>query len=499
MSLTRVLVYYHQCKPIQSGLTIFESTPASYGRGSVKVDGRCVTHAVFVDHSSSSRRNSKPQAFCGMDGMWLGGMPRDQCQCRSGYQMTDRIGNGKSSCEECPVNYYKSDSSDKCRQCPKNKEARRRGAIRCKCRAGFRCESTTDGQIDEQCYKPAGTPRLNIDSVATTYVEYVITAPTDESELVQLEYQISICIELPVLPSTGSGDCRLIDRSVRYENNDKPRRIENLDPETDYILTVKAENIVTKSTDKFNKAEIRFRTNQETPDEIKNFKNEVNREEQSLILSWDELEVSGYILEVTGPNDVLNRYNLTQPKFTEKNIIHGNYMISVYAVNSAGPGPITSEEITVVIDDSLPIHMYAVAGAGGIFAVILLVVSAYCCCCRQNDRAAERKARNEEGTGLFSASDKEAGLSPGSNGTTRPLNTYESGPEELMPDFHFMEINPIDIQIEKTILGEGEFAEVRKAYIVDKLGERIPVAAKQLKTGVGMRAGLDFVGEYSNV
>ena len=135
--------------------------------------------------------------------------------------MTDRIGKGKSSCEECPVNYYKSiASSDKCRQCPKNRESRRRGAIRCKCRAGFRSESTTDGQIDEQCYKPAGTPRLNIDSVSTTYVEYIITPPTDESELVQLEYQISICIELPVLPSTGSGDCRLIDRSVRYENND---------------------------------------------------------------------------------------------------------------------------------------------------------------------------------------------------------------------------------------------------------------------------------------
>ena len=44
-------------------------------------------------------------------------------------------------------------------------------------------------------------------------------------------------------------------------------------------------------------------------------------------------------------------------------------------------------------------------------------------------------------------------------------------------------------------MGEGEFAEVRKAYLVNKLGEREPVAAKKLKTGVGMRAQLDFIGK----
>ena len=51
------------------------------------------------------------------------------------------------------------------------------------------------------------------------------------------------------------------------------------------------------------------------------------------------------------------------------------------------------------------------------------------------------------------------------------------------------------IQMEKAIMGEGEFAEVRKAYLVNKLGEREPVAAKKLKTGVGMRAQLDFIGK----
>ena len=84
-------------------------------------------------------------------------------------------------------------------------------------------------------------------------------------------------------------------------------------------------------------------------------------------------------------------------------------------------------------------------------------------------------------------------LSPQSSGP-RALNDYEVGPDSLMPNFAGMEIDPINIQLEKN-LGEGEFAEVRKAFIVNKLGERIPVAAKTLKSGVGMRAQLDFLGK----
>ena len=85
-------------------------------------------------------------------------------------------------------------------------------------------------------------------------------------------------------------------------------------------------------------------------------------------------------------------------------------------------------------------------------------------------------------------------LSPQSNGP-RPLNDYEVGPDTLMPNFDCMEIDPINISMDAAILGEGEFAEVRKATITNKLGERIPVAAKKLKTGVGMRAQLDFLEE----
>ena len=84
-------------------------------------------------------------------------------------------------------------------------------------------------------------------------------------------------------------------------------------------------------------------------------------------------------------------------------------------------------------------------------------------------------------------------LSPQSNGP-RALNDYEVGPDSLMPNFAGMEIDPINIQLDKN-LGEGEFAEVKHAYIVNKLGERIPVAAKMLKSGVGMRAQLDFLGK----
>jgi len=65
----------------------------------------------------------------------------------------------------------------------------------------------------------------------------------------------------------------------------------------------------------------------------------------------------------------------------------------------------------------------------------------------------------------------------------------------LIPNFDYMEIDPINIQLDPDILGEGEFAEVRRAFITNKLGERMPVAAKTLKSGVGMRAQLDFLEE----
>ena len=47
-------------------------------------------------------------------------------------------------------------------------------------------------------------------------------------------------------------------------------------------------------------------------------------------------------------------------------------------------------------------------------------------------------------------------------------NNYDLGPDDLMPNFDHMEINPIDIQLKKAIMGEGEFAKVRKAYLVNK-------------------------------
>jgi hypothetical protein len=84
-------------------------------------------------------------------------------------------------------------------------------------------------------------------------------------------------------------------------------------------------------------------------------------------------------------------------------------------------------------------------------------------------------------------------LSSNSN-SPRALNDYEVGP--LIPQFDNMEIDPINIQIDnEKLLGQGEFAEVKTAFITNKIGERIPLAAKMLKSGVGMRAQLDFLGK----
>ena len=498
MALTRVQIYYHMCEELYIGLSKFPESPAE--RSAKRVAGTCLQDAVYVG-SRRSNRSNQPSALCGNDGKWINEMAMDQCQCRAGFQSfyRDEL-ETKKGCERCPRNTYKSEATDdRCIQCPLNKESES-GAKHCKCKKGFRSEPPTDvsEMIDNQCYKPASAPRITIDLVTTTSVKFRIDQPKDKSEYSKLEYEISIC-------STQSGnsyDCKLKDHVLRYQNFPRNGKEETgLKPETDYEIKVKARNIVTRVDDDFNLSIIPFHTRQQKPSEIGMIRHTLIQNENKMKIDWDPVDATYYILEVITPMNNNIEHNLTEPSFEQENLIPGEYTLRVYGVNEAGDGIASDKKVVIEMDDTLPIHMYAVAGASGLLFVILFIVAAYCCCCKQNNKKS-KDHRTEEGTGLFSGEKENqypTNLSPTSNQSARPLNNYEIGPEELMPSFHCMEINPIDIQMEKCLLGEGEFAEVRKAYVVNKLGERMPVAAKKLKSGVGMRAQLDFLGKYFKI
>ena len=432
------------------------------------VSGSCVNFAVPI--------SSEPNAYCNAQGDWL--ETDDQCHCQAGYEK--RL----NRCEKCPVNYYKSEaSSDLCTSCPNNRFTRTPGSKTCHCKSGYR--STVDQT--RQCYRPASKPILKLKKITIDSVEYEIAPPQDDSERVGLSYEVIVCTENR--GSDSAFDCS--DRGSAISSASS--LVTGLQADTDYVIRVRASNIVTKSSDTDNTVEHRFHTRLSPPRSIAGFTANVKLELGLFELDWEK-DQANYTLEVVQPDGSTKMYNLTENSFKQDNIQPGPYMINLRAVNAAGEGPVFPYKVQVKLDDALPIHMYGVAAAVGLLFVILLVISLYCCCCRQ--KKPEAKKYLDESTVLVEDKVLEvAELQSPSGGAV--ANNYEIGPDDLMPNFDYMEINPIDIQMEKAIMGEGEFAEVRKAYLVNKLGERTPVAAKKLKTGVGMRAQLDFIGKWS--
>lgn len=475
MSLQRVRIFYYNCAGFTNGLTEFPNSPSDSDTVK-KVKGTCVNFAVPIA--------TAPQAYCNQQGDWL--ESNDQCQCQAGYERSD------DKCIKCPVNYYKADASpDQCSPCPNNRYTSRSAAKACHCKSGYR--STVDGNMDQQCYRPARRPLVKVASITTDSIEYNIAPPNDDSERVGLTYEVTVCTENR--GTDAAYGC--IDRGPAQINGPS-NIVPGLQIDTDYIMKIKASNIVTKSSDIDNTNEIRFRTKLPTPGAIYGFTSNVKLDQGFMELEWEGLIGAHYMLEMTLPAGSTKVYNLTTTSFKQENIQPGPYMINLQAINAAGAGPQLTEQVQVQLDDALPIHMYGVAAATGLLFVIMLVVSLYCCCCRQKPKP-ERKKYLDENAVLVEDKVLEVAELQSPSSTPAVANNYDLGPDDLMPNFDYMEINPIDIQMEKAIMGEGEFAEVRKAYLVNKLGERQPVAAKKLKTGVGMRAQLDFIGKWTNI
>ena len=76
--ISRLLVYRHNCKSMQTGLVLYPETPAPVSGSSndpTDIDITCVPNAdVF----------GSPQVTCGSDGMW--GPQNPRCECRAGYE-----------------------------------------------------------------------------------------------------------------------------------------------------------------------------------------------------------------------------------------------------------------------------------------------------------------------------------------------------------------------------------------------------------------------------
>ena len=77
--ISRLLVYRHNCKSMQTGLVLYPETPAPVS-GSSNIDITCVDNADIC---------GSPEVTCGSDGMWGSQSPR--CECRGGYEDPGRV------------------------------------------------------------------------------------------------------------------------------------------------------------------------------------------------------------------------------------------------------------------------------------------------------------------------------------------------------------------------------------------------------------------------
>ena len=82
--ISRLLVYRHNCKSMQTGLVLYPETPAPVS-GSSNIDITCVPNADSF---------GSPQVTCDSDGEW--GPQNPRCECRAGYEDRGRECRGKT-------------------------------------------------------------------------------------------------------------------------------------------------------------------------------------------------------------------------------------------------------------------------------------------------------------------------------------------------------------------------------------------------------------------
>jgi len=376
MSLHRVQIYYYACPTIQSNLAEFRPT-AAMSSGYKKVEGRCVDNAHLID------TRQKPIAHCTLRGKWV--PVNDECKCRDGYYQLDH-GNNIASCSQCLAETYRANQMKSCAACPKNRESLA-GAGACRCTIGYR--ELPDSSIAKPCYKPAmQTKQLDVET-APSSVEFVLRAPT-EDEKERLRYLITVC-EQTVPGAEEPFECIWNDKEIRYSKLERGMssiKVQNLNPLTQYEITVKSVNIVTRPDDE-NTITFTVTTPQQLPDKVLGLR-VVQKNPKIVHVEWEAPQngnVVKYNIKYKSSEESVKTINVTETATNITDIEPGTeYAFYVCAVNQAGSGPYAESRIAVPLTDDVPITILLVAAASGILIVISVIVCAYCCCCRSVPR-----------------------------------------------------------------------------------------------------------------
>ncbi|CAH1775983.1 unnamed protein product, partial [Owenia fusiformis] len=488
-SLIRVKVYYIQCPSTVVNFAIFPNTStAQVVTDVVQTTGRCVEYAAA---------EREPSYLCKSSGIWY--LPSGGCKCISGYQPE-----GQSKCTECPVGTYKWETgSGICQTCPSHSYASSRKSVECTCDPGY-FRSPTDSK-SKACTRPPSNPRnLSEQFSDQSTIRLQWDKPTDKGGRDDLTYRVA-CEQC----RTGTEYL-----PARSKFNHTHVTLTGLYPNTEYTISIYAENGVSGVSGVQRKATVVVITEAALPSRVENIR-VLSKDVHHISLAWDKPNDPSIIIEEYEVKfySLSDPYNISRVHVEKQNIsIKGLdpthvYVFQVRAKTTEGWGEF-SESIHITLEDigSRPAPSEAPIGiiAGAIVAVVacmviviimvILLRRSVIVFLKRNHRACAEKNVSDCETLQYSNVTVPLFTPPGAVRTYIDPHTYED-PQQAVREFT-KEIDASHIIIE-SVIGGGEFGDVCKGKL------RLPgkmdmcVAIKTLKPGASEKNRLDFLTEAS--
>lgn len=473
VAVLSVRVYYKTCPSTVKSLAVFPETVADAFQD---VEGVCVENAFS---------KTTPRIYCTAEGKWV--VPVGHCQCLPGYESTG------DSCQACKPGYFKASESTKfCQLCPRNTKTSAAGATECQCEDGF-FRSPSDPPTSA-CSAPPSAPR-DLSSVALSAegrLQLSWSPPLVTGERDDLTYSVT---------------CENCDEKVRFEPGSADLTeptvvVADLDSHLNYTFTVESHSGVSQFGTERPATSISASLDYTDPPKV-TFIHLDDRGPSSLTLSWTlsrrppahinhHYELMYRQKNGDGARDVTTYKVLILEKSSIKiNDLNPDttYLFKVQAVGpdgNAGSYSMEHEFHTSPLAESRiqnksTMVMVAVVGV----VVILLVVVAVLLLRRRRSGSRGRGGAEDP----YFSTDQ-----------LKPLKTYVDPHTYEDPNIAIQkfvtEIDPIAISKQKAI-GVGEFGEVFRGVMKNRVRGDVPVAIKTLKLGYSEKQRQDFLSEAS--
>ncbi|KRY70671.1 Ephrin type-A receptor 4-A, partial [Trichinella pseudospiralis] len=222
-SLLSIKVYYQVCEEVLANFAWFDETPAGPELTSIQETvGQCVDNAKPTGESM-------PKFVCKADGSW--DLLSGSCQCNAGFEAFD------SHCSACKMGQFKDvKGSAACRPCPLHSRTVSNGSVFCQCEPGY-YRAQVDA-LSDPCTQPPSKPQnARVEFVDQNSVVIAWNRPVSNGGRSELWYRVD-CRDCPAGIRYGSE--LLASNRIHVTNV----TISGLEPSTLYTVFVYAENDV---------------------------------------------------------------------------------------------------------------------------------------------------------------------------------------------------------------------------------------------------------------